>query len=86
MSLTNYPVKHATHTRQGYNLPAFLVQPLKLAKLAIHHLAEPEVQQFVDGRDSWWYVFDSVTGCCIYGSSEAEIQLWLKENRRERIY
>lgn len=41
-----------------------------------------DVAEFVNGRDRWWYAFDSQTGKWVYADSEAELRLWIKENYR----
>lgn len=41
---------------------------------------KPQVCQFVNGSDCWWYAIDPKTGQCIYADSKAELRLWIEEN------
>ena len=38
---------------------------------------KPQVCQFVNGSDCWWYAIDPKTAESIYADSKAELRLWI---------
>ncbi|XGV95633.1 MAG: hypothetical protein ACAF41_23185 [Leptolyngbya sp. BL-A-14] len=55
----------------------FLNQPLSLVSFS---QAEPEIRQTQDkAGQTWWQVYDPLTGQIAYLESEAEVHIWLEE-------
>lgn len=65
--------------RDEQRSPAWL-KTFKQAVAAITGGSKPQVCQFANGSDRWWYAIDPQTGHCVYADSEAELRLWIKEN------
>lgn len=64
--------------RSGFGkLWHFLNQPLSLISFP---QAEPEIRQTQDqAGQTWWRVYDPLTGQTAYLESEAEVHIWLEE-------
>jgi hypothetical protein len=57
---------------------SFLLTLLKRIIQRIFHHEQP-IYEWQNGTDHGWFTFDPVTGEGVWGESEAELRLWLKE-------
>ncbi|XHX77457.1 MAG: hypothetical protein RBJ76_23940 [Stenomitos frigidus ULC029] len=58
---------------------SFLNQPVRFQPYLSAH-SEPEIRRTLDqAGQSWWQVYDPLTGRTAYLESEAEVQVWLEE-------
>lgn len=71
--------RSTAHTHVWQKLWRLLNQPLRFGPHQPTQ-AEPEVRQTLDQTgQTWWTVYDPLTGQTAYLESEAEVQIWLEE-------
>ncbi|AFZ29397.1 hypothetical protein Glo7428_0814 [Gloeocapsa sp. PCC 7428] len=63
---------------QRFKLNAWL-KNLKQNVAALFASSTPQVHEFVNGSDRWWYTINPRTGEFVYADSEAELRLWIKD-------
>lgn len=63
-----------------YGLAQVLADPEPALGFSVSTRAEPEIRQTLDRTgQTWWKVYDPLTGHTAYLESEAEVQIWLEE-------
>jgi hypothetical protein len=55
------------------------LQALKQRVAGLFTSSTPQVHEFVNGSDRWWYTINPHTGEFVYADSEAELRLWIKD-------
>ena len=71
--------RSTARTKLWRSLWRLLNQPIGFQPHNLIH-SEPEVRQTLDQTgQTWWTVYDPLTGQTAYLESEAEVQIWLEE-------
>jgi hypothetical protein len=58
-------------------VPFLLIRLRRIIQQIFHH--EQPIYEWHDGTDHSWFTFDPITSQAVWGESEAELRLWLKE-------
>lgn len=76
--------------KRQYEIERIAVVPLLLTRLRttiqqiFHH--EQSIYEWQNGTDHGWFTFDPMTGQGVWGESEAELRLWLKEQSSDHCF
>jgi hypothetical protein len=62
-------------------VPCLLIRLRRVIQQIFHH--EQLIYEWHNGTDHSWFTFDPTTGQGVWGESEAELRLWLKEQWSE---